>query len=140
MTRDELLSKCAMNLGAASGCHLNNQHEHYAKHMSALLDLLLEELIGSATIVHTKNARPFNPEEVLADIALAIKHRCYSKTGRWCIIFFHERICCVPTYENVPTEIILGEFTERMVLEGFTVVYWNQLKTNVIKLYRELHK
>lgn len=48
MTRDELITKCNYHLGAATGAHKLNHHEHYAKHMSALLDLLIKELVGSA--------------------------------------------------------------------------------------------
>lgn len=80
-----------------------------------------------------------NPEPVLDEIGIAIKHRCISTTKRWHIVYYHDRICCVPSYENVPPEIILGEFTEEMVQKGFTYTYWNQIKTNVFKLYEELY-
>lgn len=80
-----------------------------------------------------------NPEALLQEVAIAIKHRCISSTGRWYVVYYYTRICCVPSHENVPPEIILGEFTEKMVQDGFTVVYWNQLKTNITKLYKELN-
>jgi len=48
MTRYELIVKCESHLGAAEGCNDNNDHEHYAEHMQQLLDLLIEELVGSA--------------------------------------------------------------------------------------------
>lgn len=81
-----------------------------------------------------------NPELILNEVAIAIKHRCITDTCRWHIVYYHERICCVPSYQNVPPEIIMGKFTERMVNEGFSVVYWNQIKTNITELYKELHK
>lgn len=81
-----------------------------------------------------------NPEKVLEEVATAIKHRTISYSFRWNIVYYHDRFCCVPTNVNVPPEIILGEFTEKMVQDGFTVAYWNQLKTNITKLYKELHK
>lgn len=79
-----------------------------------------------------------NPEKVLEEIAIAIKHRTISTIHRWNIVYYYGRITCVPTYVNVPEQIILHEFTEKMLNEGFSVVYWNQLKANVIKLYEEL--
>ncbi len=48
MTRDELTAKCNIHLGAATDANEHNDHEHYAEHMSALLDLLIEELVGDA--------------------------------------------------------------------------------------------
>ncbi len=80
-----------------------------------------------------------NPEQTLTEVATAIKHRTISATERWHIVYYHTRICCVPSYENVPPEIILGEFTEKMVQGGFTIHEWDQLKTNVTKLYEELY-
>lgn len=81
-----------------------------------------------------------NPEPILEEVAIAIKHRTISTTHRWYIVYYHERITCVPSYVNVPPEIILHEFTEKMVQQGFSLTYWNQLTTNIIKLYEELHK
>ncbi len=140
MTRDELIAQCNLHLGAANGCALNNQHEHYAEHMQLLLDLLIEELVGSPPEAASRPPGKFNPEVILADIAIAIQHRTISHTHRWKIIHYHDRITCVPAYADVPSQIVLHEFTERMVHRGFTTIYWNQLKTNVIKLYKELHK
>lgn len=99
---------------------------------------------GSFGCIRTKQLFPrraqiMNPELVLDEIATAIKHRCISTTDRWYIIYYYCRICCVPSYVDVPPEIVLGEFTGKMVDDGFTVVYWNQLKTNITKLYKELH-
>ncbi len=81
-----------------------------------------------------------NPEAQLDKVAIAIKHRCISTTERWHIVYYHDRICCVPSYENVPPEIILCVFTEHQVRTGFTTEQWNDLKTNITKLYKELHK
>lgn len=81
-----------------------------------------------------------NPESALLEVATAIKHRCISTTHRWHLVYYHDRICCVPSYEDVPPEIILGEFTEIMVQRGFTVREWFDIKTNITKLYEELHK
>lgn len=81
-----------------------------------------------------------NPEPVLNEVATAIKHRCISTSMRWHIIYYYDRICCVPSYENVPPEIILDEFTEQMVQAGFTANQWDHLKTQITKLYEELNK
>lgn len=43
MTRDELIAQCNIHLGAAHGCHLMNDHEHYAEHMSRLRELLNDQ-------------------------------------------------------------------------------------------------
>jgi len=139
MTRDELIAKCNYHLGAATGAHQLNHHEHYAEHINNLLDLLLSELVGTAPQAPLKPAKHFNPEQVLQEISIAIKHRCISATHRWKIILYHERLTCVPSYTPVPEQITLHEFTERMVNNGFSVIYWNQLKQNVIKLYKELN-
>ncbi len=138
MTRDELIAQCNIHLGAAHGCHLTNQHEHYAEHMSALLDLLIEELVGSAPPGPPVPSKTFNPERVLTDIAIAIKHRTISYSHRWNIVYYHTRVTCVPTNVDVPSQIILHEFTDKMANDGFSAIYWNQLKANVIKLYKEL--
>ncbi|GAH90107.1 unnamed protein product [marine sediment metagenome] len=80
-----------------------------------------------------------NPEKVLEEIAIAIKHRCPSTTLRWYIIWYYGRISCVPSNFDTPVKFVLGEFTERMVEEGFTVVYWNQLKTNITQFHKEIY-
>lgn len=80
-----------------------------------------------------------NPETVLDEIAIAIKHRTVSDTNRWHIVYFYDRITCVPSYTNVPPEVILGKFTEDMVSKGFSTSDWNQLKTNIIKIHKKLH-
>ena len=140
MTRQELIAKCSFLIGAADGCARTNQHEQYAEQMQLLLNLLIEELVGSPPKSADQPAGKFNPEQTLEEIAIAIKHRTISHTHRWKIIFYHERITCVPAYADVPSQIVLHEFTERMVHRGFTTTYWNQLKQNVIELYKELHK
>lgn len=140
MNRYELIDKSRSHLGAAEGSANTNDHEHYAEHMQLLLDLLIEELVASPPSAEQPPAKRFNPESILADIAISIAHRPISHTHRWKIIFYHERTCCVPAYADVPSQIVLHEFTERMVHRGFTSIYWNQLKQNVIKLYKELHK
>lgn len=81
-----------------------------------------------------------NPKQLLEEIAPAIKHRCISTSERWHIIYYYGRVVCVPSYENVPPEIVIGEFTEYQVQTGFTTEQWTDIKTNVIKLYKELHK
>lgn len=81
-----------------------------------------------------------NPEKLLDEVATAIKHRCISSTGRWHIVYYYDRVCCVPSHENVPPKIILGEFTAKDVQEGFSVNQWDRLKTKLVELYKELHK
>lgn len=80
-----------------------------------------------------------NPEQLLEEAATAIKHRGKSTTERWHLIYYRDRLCCVPTYENVPPEIILMEFTEIMVQRGFTITEWNNLQTRMIEFYKELN-
>ncbi|GAH79879.1 unnamed protein product [marine sediment metagenome] len=139
MTRRELIAKCSSHIGAAHGCAETNQHEHYAQHMQQLLDLLIEELVGSPPGAPDGPYKAFNPEQVLEEIAIAIKHRTISDTHRWKIIYYHDRLTCVPTYISTPEQIILHEFTEKMVQKGFSLTYWNHLKANVVKLYKELN-
>ncbi len=81
-----------------------------------------------------------NPEQLLDEVAAAIKHRCTSTSHRWHIIYYYDRIICVPSFQNVPREVILGMFTEQQVKTGFTTEQWADLKTNAVKLYKELHK
>lgn len=81
-----------------------------------------------------------NLEQVLKEVATAIKHRCISTSECWYVIYYRDRICCVPTYENVPTKIILARFTEQEVQGGFVLQKWSDLKTVITKLYKELHK
>lgn len=81
-----------------------------------------------------------NPEQLLEEVATAIKHRTISTTFKWYIVFYYDRITCVPTYVNVPVEIIIHTFTEKMVQDGFTPQQWQQLKTKATEFYKELHK
>lgn len=81
-----------------------------------------------------------NPFEALEEVATAIKHRTVSTTHRWYIVYYYDRITCVPSYKEVPVEIIIGYFTETMVQRGFTVHEWFDIRTNITKLYKELHK
>lgn len=81
-----------------------------------------------------------NPEKLLEEVANAIKHRCISTTHRWSVVYYHNRICCVPSYENFPPEIFIAEFNEQMVQDGFTTLQWETLKQNIIEIYKELHK
>ncbi len=80
-----------------------------------------------------------NPELQLNEVATAIKHRCISTTERWHIVYYHNRITCVPSYENVPPEIILAEFTEIMVERGFTVHEWHDIRNKIAWFYKELN-
>lgn len=81
-----------------------------------------------------------NPEQLLKEVATAIKHRTISTTHRWHIVYYYNRITCVPSYVPVPPEIILSEFTEQQVQRGFTAGEWHDLKTKVTEFYKELHK
>jgi len=139
MNRYELIDKCQSHLGAAQDCANTNNHEHYAEHMQLLLDLLIEELVGSPPKPPVPHPPTFNPEQVLEEIAIAIKHRTISHSERWKIIYYRDRITCVPGYTDVPHQIILHEFTERMGQRGFSAIYWNQLKQNVTAFHKELH-
>ncbi|GAH81198.1 unnamed protein product, partial [marine sediment metagenome] len=50
-------------------------------------------------------------EQIIEDIEAAINHRTISNTLCWYIIFYHNRICCIPSNVSTPPEIILGQFT-----------------------------
>lgn len=80
-----------------------------------------------------------NPEPLLDEVATAIKHRCISTTLRWNVVYYQDRICCVPTYENVPPEIILCQFDSMMIRDGFSIQQWNRLASKITKFYMELH-
>ncbi len=140
MTEHEIIKAGREHLYNA-GVNLNaGNHKQYCKHMSACLDLLIEELVGPPPKLPDSQTKNFNPEIILNEIAIAIKHRTISDTHRWKIIYYYDRITCVPTYVSTPEQIILHEFTDKMAKDGFSTIYWNQCKTNVIKLYKELHK
>lgn len=81
-----------------------------------------------------------NPEKLLDEVATAIKHRTISTSFRWYLIYYYNRVTCVPSYVPVPPEIILDEFTEQQVQRGFTTKEWDQLSTKVTEFYKELHK
>ncbi|MBA7668458.1 hypothetical protein ES703_76570 [subsurface metagenome] len=81
-----------------------------------------------------------NPEQIIEDIETAIKHRCVSNSATWYIIFYHDRICCVPPSAQVPPEIILGQFTEGQASNGFTTTDWNGLKEYAVRFFKELYK
>jgi len=79
-------------------------------------------------------------EEVIEMMTSAINHRTISHTGCWYIIFYHDRICCVPTNVSIPPEIILGQFNEYQAHVGFTSTVWSGLKTAAIHFFKELYK
>ncbi|GAH90283.1 unnamed protein product [marine sediment metagenome] len=81
-----------------------------------------------------------NPEQIIEDIEAAIKHRTITNTNRWYIIFYHNRICCVPTNASIPPEIILGQFTEAQAKNGFTTTDWNGIKEYAVHFFKELYK
>jgi len=140
MTKREVIKTALIGLAAADNALNDNDHIRFAGQMHLILDLLLKELVGSAPGPTVGPAKNFNPEQILTEIAIAIKHRTISDSNRWKIIYYYKRITCVPSCAYVPPQIVLHEFTEKMVHRGFTTIYWNQLKQNVIKLYKELHK
>lgn len=138
MTERDLIKKVLVGLGAADRALNDNNHIMYAEQMSACLDLLTRELANSNPDTKIEPVEYFNPEQALDQVAASIKHRTISKTHRWKIVYYYTRICCVPYSEDIPPQIIIGEFTQQMVDTGFTLVYWNQIKTNIIKLQKEL--
>lgn len=81
-----------------------------------------------------------NPEQLLDEVATAIKHRTISTTFKWYIVYYYDRITCVPTNVNVPPEIIISEFSEPQVQKGFTTHEWHDIKTQLTEFYKELHK
>lgn len=81
-----------------------------------------------------------NPEQLLKEVATAIKHRTISNTHRWHIVYYYNRITCVPSNINVPPEVVFFYFTEQMVDRGFTPEEWNTLKAKVTEFYKELHE
>lgn len=138
MNEYELIDTVRQWLDAAETSRNNDQLEGYAKQMQLVLDLLLKELVDLPPKSADRPAGKFNPERVLEAIATAIKHRTISTTHRWYIVYYHTRLTCVPSYVNVPPEIILHEFTNKMIDKGFSIAYWNHLKAKVIELYKEL--
>jgi len=80
-----------------------------------------------------------NPEPILVEVATAIKHRCISTTEKWLVVYYHTRICCVPSYVCVPPQIILCEFNEKEVSAGFDLKLWTQLSRRIVQLYKEVH-
>lgn len=81
-----------------------------------------------------------NTEPILEEVATAIKHRCISTTERWHVVYYHTRICCVPSHENVPPEIILCELTEKDVQQGLDIKIWTELSRRIVEIYKELNK
>lgn len=81
-----------------------------------------------------------NPEQLLEEIATAIKHRTISTTFKWHVVYYHYRVTCVPTYVNVPPEIILCEFSEKDVQQGLKKKSWTELSRRIVEIYKELHK
>ena len=78
-----------------------------------------------------------NPEKLFEEVSCAIAHRCVSNSDTWHIIYYHDRICCVPTGEKVPPEIILANLTEQMAQAKPSLPWWNDLETNFTKLYED---
>jgi len=81
-----------------------------------------------------------NPEEITENLKTAIKHRTISSTLCWNIVYYHNRICCVPSYQAIPPEIILGQFTEWQAENEFTPTDWDGLKEYAVHFFKELYK
>ncbi len=81
-----------------------------------------------------------NPENVIEEVTAAIKHRTISNTLCWYIIFYHNRICCVPSNVSVPPEIILGYFTEDQAQAGFTTRDRDGINEYATHFFKELYR
>ncbi len=81
-----------------------------------------------------------DPEKILEAITRAIEHRTISNTNCWHIIFYHDRICCVPTNVSVPPEIALGQFTEDQAQAGFTTRERDGINEYAVHFFKELYK
>ncbi|GAH33206.1 unnamed protein product [marine sediment metagenome] len=81
-----------------------------------------------------------NPEQIIEDIDAAVKHRCVSNSATWYIIYYHDRICCVPSNAKVPPEIILGQFTEDQAQAGFTTRERDGINEYAVHFFKELYK
>ncbi|MBA7698174.1 hypothetical protein ES703_106849 [subsurface metagenome] len=80
------------------------------------------------------------PEFIIERLTRAIQHRCVSNSATWYIIYYHNRICCVPTNAKVPPEIILGQFTEDQAHAGFTTKARDGINEYAIHFFKELYK
>ncbi len=80
------------------------------------------------------------PELIIKRITRAIQHRTISNTLCWYIIFYHNRICCVPTNVSIPPEIILGQFTEDQAHAGFTTMERDGINEYATHFFKELYK
>ncbi len=81
-----------------------------------------------------------DPKKILEAITRAIEHRTISKTNLWYIIFYHNRICCVPSNAKVPPEIILGQFTEDQAEAGLTIRDRDGINEYAVHFFKELYK
>lgn len=81
-----------------------------------------------------------DPAKILEAITRAIEHRTISNTNCWYIIFYHDRICCVPTNVSCPPEIILGQFTEDQAQAGFTIRDSDRINEYAVRFFKELYK
>lgn len=81
-----------------------------------------------------------DPAKILEAITRAIEHRGISNTLCWYIIFYHNRICCVPTNVSVPPEIILGQFTEDQTESGLTARDRDGINEYAVHFFKELYK
>ncbi len=81
-----------------------------------------------------------DPEKILEAITRAIEHRTISNTNCWYLIFYHDRICCIPTNVSVPPDIILGQFTEDQAQAGFTTRDRDGINEYAVHFFKELYK
>ena len=81
-----------------------------------------------------------DPKKILEAITRAIEHRTISNTLCWYIIFYHDRICCIPTNISCPPEIILGQFTEDQAQAGFTTKDRDGINEYAVHFFKELYK
>jgi len=81
-----------------------------------------------------------DPTKIAEAITRAIEHRTISNTLCWYVIYYHDRICCVPSNVSIPPEIILGQFTEDQAHAGFTTSDRDGINEYAVHFFKELYK
>lgn len=74
-----------------------------------------------------------NPEQLLNDVAEAIKKRPASTATRYWLIGIRGKFSCIPVAPGPPDCVILGTFNDNDLTKGLTCRQWAQVMSELAK-------
>lgn len=76
-----------------------------------------------------------NSETLLNQAAEAIESRGVTLTGYYHLVYFKDKIVCLPTDTPIGLAKIFETFSENNLRDGLTTKQWNKLSMKIINFY-----